>query len=175
MASRELSIRIRAENAVRKGIASATAAFKRFGARVRKIGGGITKALKKVTRGVLAIGVAMVAAVRHAHSFRVQMAEVSTMLDDVGGEMQNFTGEVLRLSREFGMAKATLARGLYDILSAGVPAARAIEFLTTATRAAIGGVTDTATAVDALTTVINAYGKSRRCRPRLGHHVSDRA
>jgi len=38
-----------------------------------------------------------------------------------------------------------------------VPKENAIEFLTVATKAAIGGVTDTATAVDGLTTVINAF------------------
>jgi len=51
-----------------------------------------------------------------------------------------------------------MAKGMYQVLSASIEPAKAIEFLGVAAKAAVAGVTDVFTSVDALTTVINAYG-----------------
>jgi len=97
-------------------------------------------------------------AVTQAAEFEHQMASVSTMLKtNVGPTTAAFTDQVQEMSREFGQGKDVLSKGLFDILSAGVDAAKAIDVLTVSTKAAIGGATDTAQAVDGITTVLNAF------------------
>jgi len=118
-------------------------------------------------RAGLLIGAALVGAIKHANDFRNAMANVNTMLD--GQDLAQFSDGILKMSGRFGMAKDTLAKGLFDILSAGIKAKDGMDFLTAATKAAIGGSTDTATAVDGLTTVMNAFGK----RAQEVGHVSD--
>jgi len=118
-------------------------------------------------RGGMMIGIAMAGAVKHANDFRKQMALVNTMLD--GQDLQQYADGILKMSARFGMAKEALTKGLYDILSAGVAAESGLSFLEVATRAAIGGATDTAVAVDGLTSVMNAYGMQAK---EVGH-VSD--
>lgn len=109
-------------------------------------------------RAGIAIGASLVFAVREGSRFRQEMAKVSTMVQGNQDVMAEFSEELLKMAGRFGQAKSTLAKGLFDILSAGIPAGKALQFLEVATRAAIGGATDAATSVDALTTVVNAYG-----------------
>lgn len=80
--------------------------------------------------------------------------ETGTAADVSFGEFQSGVRDV---SRELGLAQDVLTGGLYSALSAGVPRENAFTFLETAGKAAIAGVTDTETAVDGLTTVINAF------------------
>ena len=47
---------------------------------------------------------------------------------------------------------------LFDIVSAGVPAAESIDFMREAANLALGGATDLTTAVDGMTSVMNAFG-----------------
>ena len=151
----DVKIRIKAVNAFQRGISSAIAGVKKLGRVTLSVSKSLAKFGKKAFLG-FAIG--LIAAIKHAHSFRVEMAGVSVMLGDNAHLTKEMSREIGILSATFGEAKNVLAKGLYDILSAGAPAAEAMEFLEVALRAAIGGATDTATSVDALTTVINAYG-----------------
>ncbi len=108
--------------------------------------------------GAVGLGFFMRSAVREAASFTRQMGLVNTMLNRTTGKfMPSFTKAIKRLSIQFGQSKEVLAKGLFDILSAGVDASKALGFLTVATKAAIGGGTDTATAVSGMITVLNAY------------------
>lgn len=88
-----------------------------------------------------------------------QMREVFTLLPGITQEnMDLMTAEVLEFSREFGKLPDEVVPALYDALSAGVPPENVFAFLETANMAAVGGVTSLNTAVDALTSVTNAYG-----------------
>lgn len=89
--------------------------------------------------------------------FERQMAEVSTMLANPAEFMGQFTEGIKTLAIEFGESTDTLAKGLYDILSASIPPAQAMDVLTASVRAAKAGLSDTATAADAITTILNAY------------------
>ena len=90
------------------------------------------------------------------------LREVVTLTGETGAQADVSFGEfqdgVRNVSRELGLAQDVLTGGLYSALSAGVPRENAFTFLETAGKAAIAGVTDTETAVDGLTTVINAFG-----------------
>ncbi len=109
-------------------------------------------------RAGLVVGASLVLAIRHANLFRQQMANVSVMVDNTSRFMSDFTKELIRMSGQFGQSKETLAKGLFDILSAGVDAAGSIKVLEVASKAAVGGFTSVAVAVDGMTTLLNSYG-----------------
>jgi len=140
-----------------------------FNRKMKRAGNTVKRFAKRVAfagAAMAAIGVAK--GLRGAIAFEKQMAEVSTMLSgNVGPQVAKFAADIKALSMEFGQTKETLSKGLYDILSAGIAAADGLDVLTVATKAAIGGATDTATAVDGLTTVINAYGLDAKQATRV--------
>jgi TP901 family phage tail tape measure protein len=97
-----------------------------------------------------------------AGSLQKSLRESVGLLGQVGGEAErtfgSFSREVAALSREVGIAQEEISGGLYEALGAGVPRGNAIEFLRVSSKAATAGVTELNTAVDGITTVINAYG-----------------
>lgn len=52
----------------------------------------------------------------------------------------------------------SLAEATYQALSAGVDTANVVDFVSTATKLSVAGFTESATAVDVVTTALNAYG-----------------
>ncbi len=89
--------------------------------------------------------------------FERQWANVTTMLTITKEATGKMRDELLRLSPTLGDT-TELAAGMYQVLSASIEPAKAIKFLGEAAKSAKAGVTETKVAVDALTTVINAYG-----------------
>ena len=87
------------------------------------------------------------------------LSEVRTLLPTLTDEGFNkLRDDVIAFSSEMGVATADAVPALYSAISAGVPPDNAIEFMKTATKAAVGGVTDLETAVDGITTVVNSFG-----------------
>ncbi len=100
-------------------------------------------------------------AIKDSADFGVAMAEVSTITDTARVSMKGMEEAILDLSVATGQTATSLAQGLYQAISAGIPAgADATAFLAQSTKLAVAGLASTETAVDALTTVLNAYGKS---------------
>lgn len=109
-----------------------------------------------------ALGAALLAvaakAVQAAAKFEKAMAEVSTLVDTTTVDMGALSDGVLDLFKSLPIESMDdLTRGLYNVISAGIPAADAIDFLRVAAEASVGGVTDVNTAVDGLTTAVNAF------------------
>ena len=106
--------------------------------------------------------------VHQAHAtYQRDLNMVSTMLDrnSLGQErytylLKQYGSGLDNLSVQFGESTRTLSKGLYDILSASVAPAQALGVLKTSARAAQAGFTDTAVAVDFITSAMNAYGMS---------------
>jgi len=91
--------------------------------------------------------------------FQDQMAMVSTMLDETSMKiMPRFSRGIRSLSKDFGESTTTLSKGLYDILSASIAPAKALNVLTVAVKSARAGFTTTAVSADAITTILNSYG-----------------
>ncbi|TCX51924.1 phage tail tape measure protein [Dehalobacter sp. 14DCB1] len=92
-------------------------------------------------------------------SFEQGMNEVFTLLPNASdaalGEMTN---QVKAFSKEMGILPEQTVPALYQALSAGIPKDNVFEFLGTAQKAAVGGVTSLETAVKGLTSVVNSYG-----------------
>lgn len=108
--------------------------------------------------------------VNPAMNFQKAMANVSTMVDDTAGEMGYLTKEVRKMSKELPQTQDDLGAGLYQVLSAGITdSAEAIRVLGISAKAATAGITTTAVSVDAITTILNAYGKEAS----EAQHISD--
>jgi TP901 family phage tail tape measure protein len=124
---------------------------------------GLSSAGKKASVAITAPLVALgTKGVLDAQKISAGLAEVVSLTGATGAaaltQIKDLSGEVGNLSSELGIAQETLVAGLYSAISAGVPRENVFEFLKVAGKAAIAGVTDTNTAVDGLTTVINAFG-----------------
>jgi TP901 family phage tail tape measure protein len=97
-------------------------------------------------------------ALGRAAEFSAAIAEVSTLIDEATFSTADLTRVSLELANTYGGSAKGQAKGLYQTISAGITdAAGATDLLRVANELAIGGVTDTKTAVDALTNVVNAY------------------
>ena len=123
---------------------------------------GVGRSLGKI-KTLLGAGLGIVAfkkTIDAAAKFEKQMKEVSTLSEDITNNIQGFSQGILDLSAKSGQSLDVLTKGLYDSVSAGVAAGKSLEFLESATRLAIGGATDTATAIDGMTTIMNAFSIS---------------
>ena len=110
--------------------------------------------MQNITAPVLGVGAA---ALKTSADFENAMAKVSTIADTTKTPLDVLKGKVVDLSNEMGVGVADIAEAQYQAISAGVDTASSIEFVSTAIKAAKGGFTDATTAVDGLTTVLNAY------------------
>lgn len=91
--------------------------------------------------------------------FESGLNEVFTLIPQAGQEtFDSLTQGVKDFSREFGVLPDKVIPSLYQALSAGVPSDNVFAFLEVAQKAAKGGVTELETAVDGISSVINAYG-----------------
>lgn len=98
------------------------------------------------------------AALQMSNDFGNAMAKVSTIADTKVTPMETLKNQVVDLSNAVGVGVSDIAEAQYQAISAGVDTAKSVEFVGVAVKAAKGGFTDTTTAVDGLTTVLNAYG-----------------
>lgn len=123
---------------------------------------GLGKAAKWGAAVAAAAGAAAVAittkAVKAAAEWETQFAKVQTLLRD-GTDLNRYKNDIIRASSEMGVAVGDYADAVYNAISAGVEQGKAVEFTKSALKLAEGGFTDATTAVDVLTTSLNAYGK----------------
>lgn len=124
---------------------------KEFGEKANNIGNGILK----ITAPLAAAGIA---GTKFSMDFSDGMAKISTVADTTNISLEDLGKGVIDLSNMSGEGFGTIQDGMYDTISSGVKAEESVNFLTTAVKAAKGGFTDTATSVDGLTSVLNAYG-----------------
>lgn len=88
------------------------------------------------------------------------MAKMSTLFDTSKTSVSDLSKEFLTLSNKTGLSASELAEAGYQALSAGQSVDKVGKFVETAGNLAKAGFTSTTTAVDVLTTAMNAYGKS---------------
>lgn len=121
-------------------------------------GAGLARGLAGIA-GVVAAGVGFARLAGDSNAFVSAMSEVSTLVDEATFDMASLSDEALRMAGEFGSMPTEQASAFYQAISAGADTAeKATAALEAANRLAIGGVTDVGTAVDGLTSAMNAYG-----------------
>lgn len=91
-------------------------------------------------------------------TFSRAVSEVNTLLDGTIDRQKLLESEVLAVSSAYGIDATEVAQGYYQAISSGATDSKnAVDFLSVAAKTAIGGVTDLATAVDGISTIINAF------------------
>jgi TP901 family phage tail tape measure protein len=126
----------------------------------KKASKDVVKSSKMMGVGIAAAGAVMVAAlassIKTTNEFVKAFANVRTLVDETAVDMGTMQNELLALDSRLGSAK-NLTEGLYQALSASVDPAKAVKFVGEAAKFAQAALTDTNTAVDAITTALNAY------------------
>lgn len=136
---------------------------------------GMADGMKAAGEGLAQTGAAMTMAVtgpivagaagfyklsQAAMGFEQQMNEVFTLLPGISDvAMKEMSSQAKEFAKEFGTLPDEVVPALYQSISAGVPPGNVFDFMEVAQKAAIGGVTDLTTAVDGITSVVNAYGE----------------
>ena len=129
-----------------------------LGKRVRNIGAfrGVGAALS------LAAGIASKSLIGFAREFNEAMLEVATISRLAQQDFQGVKDEILEISRVGPQTAQNLARGFYQVVSAGDNTRRAFDTLAVSAKLATAGITDTFTSADVLTSVLNAYTDANR-------------
>lgn len=136
--------------------------------RASKFSDNLKKGIETVGKWGIAIATAAAgaatalgtAAIKNASTYEDSFAKVSTLLDSSSTDMDSYKQDILNASAEANVGANEFAEAVYQAISASVDQGKAVEFAAQSAKLAKGGFTDTATAVDVLTTAINAYGLS---------------
>lgn len=106
-----------------------------------------------------------------AAQFETSTAMVATIADTSQKSLNSISKEVRSYSNETGEAASDMAEATYQAISASINTADAAAFAGTATKLAVGGFTSATTAVDVLTTAINAYGLAASDATQLSDYL----
>jgi len=96
--------------------------------------------------------------VENFQEYQTSVAKVNTLADTSVKSIDDISSEVMSLSDDVGQASSDIAEATYQAISAGVNTANSVDFVRQANELAVGGFTSATTAVDVLTTALNAYG-----------------
>lgn len=133
-------------------------AMQDVGGKISTVGDGIKSVGEKfmpLTGAIAGIGTA---AVLSATSFEDAMAKVSTIADTTAVPIEDLEAQIVELSNQTGISASEIADNVYNAISAGQETGDAVNFVANATKLARAGFTDSASALDVLTTTLNAYG-----------------
>ena len=139
--------------------------LKRLQGKTAQLEKGLAKTAKISAVAFAGLASAVGVAVTRFSSFEKSFTNVQTLLDKssfstktLSQGIKDLRNDVLKLGADSGESFDNLNQGLFDLISAGVPAEEATAALTDAVNLATAGATDTATSVKALTAAITAYG-----------------
>ena len=117
----------------------------------------VGKKLSRVSAGFAAVGGA---ALKAANDYEDGLNKVNTIAGLTGEAFTKMGDDLLKVSSDTGKSATEITEAAYQALSASVPTDKMADFVKTSAQLAKAGFTETATAVDVLTTAINAYGLS---------------
>lgn len=115
------------------------------------------------------IGKMLQAAFTEGSAFEAEVAKVGTIADTTKVPIGELKEQISDLSGTMGIAAGDLAEATYQAISAGQDTGDAVAFAGQAAKLAAAGFTSSSSAVDILTTALNAYGLGA---DKAGH-VSD--
>ena len=105
-----------------------------------------------------AIAAGTTAAVKTAMNDQTSYAKVGTLLEN-GTNEKRYAADIRAASKDTGVNIGDYSEAVYESISASVNQNSAVDFTETSVKLAKGGFTEASTAVNILTTAINAYGK----------------
>ncbi|WP_373262374.1 phage tail tape measure protein [Hungatella hathewayi] len=125
---------------------------------IDKAGQTISKAGASLTAGItLPVAGVAVACGKMALDFENGIAKVSTIADTSIMSLDKIKAGTMDLSNQLGIAVNEISEAQYSAISAGASTENSLGLVKSAAMAAKAGFTDTATAIDGLTTVYNSY------------------
>lgn len=133
------------------------------GKKLTSVGKSISSAGTSLTTGItgpiVAAGAGIALVTNQAVDFEKGMSQVFTLIPGMSkNAMDSMTQDVLNFSKENGVLTDDVLPALYDAIGSGVPPENVFTFLQIAQKGAVAAATDIGTAVDGLTSIINAYG-----------------
>ena len=153
-----LTIELRTLDRATAGLRKIGVGLGKIGKRLEGIGKRATRVGKKLTTSltlpIVGIGAA---AVSTFAGFEKGMASVSTLVDTATVDMAKMGKEVLAIGKNTPVALGDLTDGLFDLISAGIPAGDAIRVLGQSAKLGVAGLGTTKQAVDLVTSAINAF------------------
>lgn len=136
-----------------KGITALSAAAATATGLLLSLGGALS---------VVGAGAAALSAIKFSSDFERSLAEIDTILGQGGVSIDEYREKLLKLSTQSSKTLDDLSKGLYQAISAGIPniegAGGAFDVLAASQKAAVAGLASTEDALDATTSVLNAYG-----------------
>lgn len=132
--------------------------FTQAAEKVEKFGDAATSAGKNMLPVTVAITAAGGASAKMAMDFEDAMAKVNTIADTTEVPLSELEKAILDLSNQTGISSSEIASNVYDAISAGQKTGDAVNFVSNSTKLARAGFADAGSALDVLTTIMNAYG-----------------
>ena len=140
---------------LQKSVRAANKDLKSFGRRSNAVLRGVGKAFAGLAAGAGAFGAAGVKAFTE---FDKQVREVATLLGEVDQEIvDSLNSTISKVVADFGQGGDKVAKAFYDSISAGVPQEAVDGFVRSAAKLATAGATEVSTAVDLMTSSLNAF------------------
>lgn len=129
-----------------KNLRSIGEGFKTTGREMMFVGGAMA--------GLAAVGV------KKSMDFEFEMAKVAALTNQtVSQAVDQYGGAIMAMSKNTGKSTSDLNEALRLAISSGIEAGDALRFLDVSSRAAVGGFAQTATMVEGLGRLYNAYGR----------------
>lgn len=144
----------KAERQTDKNAASAL----KMGSVFKNAGALAASALAVVGIGAVGIAASVGTATQAWLEYDKAIKQVNSIAGYTAAQFKALRKDVLNLAGAMGVEAKEAANGLFEIIQADIPKDNALSFLQTAIQTSVGGGTTVATAVNAITNVINAYG-----------------
>ena len=144
-------------NAISKQLAEQSIKWDRLAQKCQKFSTQLGKASKAFAPFSAAAAGALGGSIKLAADFETAMGKVATIMDKSEVSVKDMGDALLDLSTQTGKGATELAEAAYQAQSASVSTKNTVEFVEQAAKLSKAGFTETATAVDTLTTILNAY------------------
>ena len=129
-----------------------------FANSLQKVGSTSTnvgKTLLGLSAPITGVGIA---STKSAITFEDSMAKVMTIADKTEMSYDDMKNAIMELSSQTGISANEIADNVYNAISAGQKTGDAVNFVSNSTKLAKAGFADAGSALDVLTTILNAYG-----------------
>ena len=121
----------------------------------------VEKTSFNISKGAAVLGTAILlplgASAKAAADFEKQMGNINTLLDSSKENINTIGDELLVIAQKIPKPIEELTAGLYDIRSAGIPAAQAMMVLEDSGKLATAGLSTTQEATNIMTSALNSF------------------
>lgn len=175
---RELEYILSLQDTTKRGFDTLEQRLKTLDSRFDKVGNTSEKAGFSAAKAFKAMGAAISTAavadfvrdsVRGFAEFQKEVTLVGTLSDEAFKDLPRLTEGIRKMGLESGLAFKDLAKGLFDVQSAGTASKDSLDALEASMRLAVAGGADVATTTNGLTTLLNAFSLSGKESTRVAN------